>query len=352
MSIPSSGISGETSAKITNMGLLSAFLVLFIHLPITGNDPFLRHFNWYFSRGIGKIAVPFFFVASGYLLAGHFIKNGWYRNVVSKRIRTLLCPMILWSLIYYFVLDNGILPLLQTLFSGQPWNGDLFPVPDWRTLARLFAIHPFVQPYLGVCWFIRSLFVLVVISPFLKRMAIPSGIVLAWMLNGLVHPDYGVVCTKTVFTLQEGFFSLFGASYFMLGIYLRTHSPEIRISHKLAFWGLTVSCLCIIARGSPWSPLWSRLMTWFYTPILLASIWTFCPSIRLPDFLRKAAFPVYVLHPFAIHSLFKAIYRQNDTMSLPGYLALGIGSFFICIIVAAILHWCFPRLSGVLFGGR
>ena len=224
MSIPSSGISGETSAKITNMGLLSAFLVLFIHLPITGNDPFLRHFNWYFSRGIGKIAVPFFFVASGYLLAGHFIKNGWYRNVVSKRIRTLLCPMILWSLIYYFVLDNGILPLLQTLFSGQPWNGDLFPVPDWRTLARLFAIHPFVQPYLGVCWFIRSLFVLVVISPFLKRMAIPSGIVLAWMLNGLVHPDYGVVCTKTVFTLQEGFFSLFGASYFML-VHHRTRKP-------------------------------------------------------------------------------------------------------------------------------
>lgn len=352
MSLPLPCISKETSAKITNMGFFSAFLVLFIHLPITGNDSFLRHFNWYFSRRLGKIAVPFFFAASGYLLAGHFNERGWYRNAVTRRIRTLLCPMILWNLIYYFVFDHGIHTLCANLCFGRPWSSNLFAVPDWRTLARLFAIHPFAQPYLGVCWFIRSLFILVLISPLLKRIATPSVILLIWLTHGIVHPDYGVICTKAVFTFQEGFFSLFGASYFLAGMYLRMHNVNGIVPHRLAFLGLMVSCLCIVARGSPWSPAWSRLLTWFYTPILLASIWTFCPSMRSPDFLGKAAFPVYVLHPFVIQSFFRVAPCLQNDMSLTLYLAFGIGSFVVCIIAAAVMHYCLPSLSGVLFGGR
>ncbi len=58
-------INPEVSAKIANMGIVCAFLVLFIHLPTGGND----FVGWYFSRGIDKMAVPFFFMASGYLLA-------------------------------------------------------------------------------------------------------------------------------------------------------------------------------------------------------------------------------------------------------------------------------------------
>ncbi len=352
MTIYSSRLSVETSAKIANMGIFCAFLVLFIHLPITGRDPILHHFAWYFSRGLGKIAVPFFFTVSGYLLAGRFLGEHWYQNAVAKRAWTLLFPMILWSLINYFVFDHGVYALAENISLDKPWWDNLFMAPDLRTLARLFAIHPFVQPYLGACWFLRVLFILVLFSPLLKRIATPPFIILIWTIHGVVHPDYGVVCTKTVFTLQEVFFSLFGASYFMAGMYLRMRSTPVTMSYRMAFLGFVFSGLCIIVRGSPWSPAWSRLLTWFYTPILLASIWTFCPKRRLPDFLTKASFPVYVMHMTVIHAILRSFSHFFSAFTLSRYVLLGIVSFSICVALSLLIHKCSPRLSRVLFGGR
>ena len=48
------------------------------------------------AHGLGKIAVPFFFLASGYFLAGHLDEDGWYGRKVKKRVFSLVIPLLLW----------------------------------------------------------------------------------------------------------------------------------------------------------------------------------------------------------------------------------------------------------------
>ena len=93
-------ISTELSNKIANMGIVCAFLVICIHAT-SAEDA--NWWNWLIARGIGKIAVPFFFVAAGFFLAGHVGEDGWWKAAVMKRMRTLIVPLLLWNFIMYAV---------------------------------------------------------------------------------------------------------------------------------------------------------------------------------------------------------------------------------------------------------
>ena len=67
-------VSKETSAKFANMGFVCACLVVLIHLGVDGKPggaAWWTH-QMFTHVGMTRIAVPFFFFASGYWLAGHF----------------------------------------------------------------------------------------------------------------------------------------------------------------------------------------------------------------------------------------------------------------------------------------
>ncbi len=151
-----SDITEEASAKISTMGVVCAFLVLFIHLPLDNDaSDSAKWIHSFFAHGIGKMAVPFSFIASGYLLAGHFGEDGWYRRAVAKRVRTLWLPMILWSLLY-FLRARMALPIAAIILAGRPLAANVALLPTWTEIARILAIHPFQEPYLGVFWFALS----------------------------------------------------------------------------------------------------------------------------------------------------------------------------------------------------
>ena len=49
----------------------------------------------YFAEpGIGQCAVPFFFIASGFFLAGHMCETDWWNRECKKRVRMLLVPCL------------------------------------------------------------------------------------------------------------------------------------------------------------------------------------------------------------------------------------------------------------------
>lgn len=91
-------ISKELSNKFANMALLCAMLVVVIHFHL---DPIKGTTIWYVNtilvRAIASIAVPFFFLASGYFLAAHCGEQGWWGRALKRRVVSLLIPYLFWN---------------------------------------------------------------------------------------------------------------------------------------------------------------------------------------------------------------------------------------------------------------
>lgn len=145
-----------------------------------------KSFNWFIQKfisfGITRIAVPLFFLISGYLFFLNF--NGSFlefKNKVQKRFRTLALPFLFWSffgVFIYFVLQS--IPKLKPFFSKELVVNYTFI--DWM---KVLLVNPI--PY--QLWFIRDLFLLVLVTPvlffILKR--IPKTMIMVlffgWFFN-------------------------------------------------------------------------------------------------------------------------------------------------------------------------
>jgi len=348
-------ISSVVSNKLSVMSLFCAFLVLFIHIGISTYNLGPWVVRAFFSHGLGKIAVPFFFLAAGYLLAGHFNDNQWYKREVVKRIRTLLIPLIIWCIAWYVYWITMI--VCANILKGRCVVANLH-LPSVIDLLRMFAVYPFSQPYLGVLWFVRTLFVLVLISPLLLKIAHPITVGCFLLANGLIHPDYGVSCTPIIFTLQEGYLSCFGIAFFMAGMLLRMNSVNLDITRKVGLPCLALGVLLLIVRGFPYEDLMARRLTWLYIPFLLTGVWWLCPAIKLPSWLSGTSFPVYVFHMFAM-SIIGFIsgkagikWLTGRECTTVGYIFFGMLSFALCVVFAAFMRKVAPRVAKIAFGGR
>ena len=84
------------------MGLVCSMLMVLIH---TGAVPCKGGALWWVysivGQGMATIAVPWFFLVSGYMLGGHLWDDGgWVYGEVGKRIRSLAIPFVLWNLLF------------------------------------------------------------------------------------------------------------------------------------------------------------------------------------------------------------------------------------------------------------
>ena len=103
--------------------------VVLIHAhgqPLEGKDVISYQYGAYdtirilFSEGLCRVAVPIFFLISGYLF--FYNLEEWNKNIwidkLKKRIKTLLVPYILWNLIAF------CFPLLKLYLKFFLHGGD------------------------------------------------------------------------------------------------------------------------------------------------------------------------------------------------------------------------------------
>ena len=158
------------SNKIKTISCISIILVVFLHsynFDTKQNGSvilFEKSIFWfienYISNGLTRIAVPFFFIFSGFL----FFLN--YNNSLSeiklklrKRVKTLFIPYLFWSIfgiIIYLLLQN--IPGIKTFFTKEL-------LVDFSLIKWIDTI--FINPIPYQLWFVRDLMVLVLLSPFL-----------------------------------------------------------------------------------------------------------------------------------------------------------------------------------------
>lgn len=158
------------SDKLRNLSAVAILMVLYIHMFYTeGNSmPSLLAIERFIGSGICSVAVPLFYMISGFLF---FLKiPAGFRSIgekIRKRLRTLLVPYLLANILtfLFYVILNLI--ALKVTAIDRVVN---FKVLDvvlndgfWPTLELIF-INP---PIAFQLWFIRDLLVVIIFSPLL-----------------------------------------------------------------------------------------------------------------------------------------------------------------------------------------
>ncbi len=353
-----SSISPSLSHKLANMGFVCACLVVFIHLflptPELSTQP-IRHF---LDAGICRIAVPFFFIASGYFLAGHMDELGWWPREFGKRLHTLLIPYICWSLIAAG--DEIFRYLLKTQIFGLTWELESpFSAPR---LLRILGFVPLDYPLLVPLWYIRCILLFLCITPLLNRLLSRTRtlglICLAVFFCLSVIPGTQRATPDTSLFFWQGFFSLSGLFYFSLGLFLRHWAIRVTLSRVTASILLAIAIFCYALNiWEPWMGAnWLAYPRFIAIPIALLAVWSLIPSCPWPRWLTSLSFPLFLVH-FPIIDLYQTIqvYIFPLSNSLPpalNYLTQWAIVTVVSLLLALALRKWTPRISAVLFGGR
>ena len=340
------------SDRIANIGAVSALLVLFIHLEqvpsAVGSVPWAVYS---FVRYVLAVAaVPFFFLVSGYFLAGRIGESGWWRTAVTKRLRTLGVPFLVWSAVPLLVFSvfwtscdsTGLCPRIAFRFSS---------------VAAAFGCHLLTLPEANrPLWYVRALFFLVLVSPLLVallrrggRVALLALLAAYWALNpwSLDAPDWWIGMTGRTFVTFV--FSVEGLFYFALGLYLRRHPvalgrPQAR---ALGLVGLSIGLVGLVmqAHGVP-DYGYTKLLA---IPFVLCLFWGVVPDVRGPAWLVGNTFAVYVIHPMLIRALNAAGVlppgRWTFVLEWTAVSAVSIG-------LVQLMRRFLPRVTSLAFGGR
>ena len=189
-------------------------------------DSVSKYIITYFSHIFSLPAVPLFFLISGYLFTLNMecYNHEHYKKKLKSRIKTILIPYILWSLI----------AILYVIIKHQPFMSSIFPQYLGDTInygdfveqiyvvnrgANFFA-EVAQTPIDGPLWFIRDLFIMVLLVPVFMKLSrllkylFVSCFMLVWILH-LIPP---FLCPG---------FSTMGVAFFFLGIILGEYKVSL-----------------------------------------------------------------------------------------------------------------------------
>lgn len=344
----------ELSAKFANMSIVCAALVVCMHVGgIFARDTV----GWWISEftrgGVSRVAVPYFFLASGYFLAGKFsFAEG--RTVISvwlveirKRVRTLLVPLLIWPLI-------GMLWVAPFIMAANHLAGR----PLGQEIPFMNGVY---WPGVGILWFIKFLFILVMLSPailfFIRRLGC-VWLIIAFVVYWGIYTFIDPVNEKGPMGWSIYDFSLEGLAYFSTGIYIRQFvRKRLDLSRHASVWLLMVGVLGVLA-----SIVCTRIqipvggtylnLRHFPLPFLMAGMFGLMPTKRFPVILVSAAFPVYLMHGMWAVSITCVLNHIPFVGCTSAYVLKWGIAFGMSVTMAWVLRRFTPRVAAVLFGGR
>ena len=335
----------SASNKIRNMGFVCALLVVSIH---TGLERVDGSAHWWlrslFDCGVARIAVPFFFIASGFFIAG----KPWHVEV-RKRIKSLVVPYLIFALAY-----AAWLWLVTASVNAANGNNLLLGLPDKVcSLTWILGLKCYALPALGPLWYVRNLLLLVLIYPLIEIAVKGKGRGLAWLL-AVFSVYVAIAPSPPPHGPNQKFliylFSLEGLFYFSAGMYLRMNSFALRIRREVAipciFAGFTLLALQVYFNVEEY-----RLRT-VAIPFLIVGVFGLVPGKEWPILLTSLSFPIYLIHKFVI---FPFEHHHGFWLSF-GNPCFGQIAFYCSIVLlsmaAALMFKRFsPKISAICFGG-
>ena len=336
-------IDEDLSSRFAKMGFLSAVCIVYLHTGCASDGEVVGGVLHHMIETFCRVAIPWFFYAAGFFLAGHIGENGWYKKEVFKRFKTLLVPFWIWSSIICII---WVLIAVVIRLIGYQYHG--MNAFEWITptgILRVLGIDPLHN--VPTMWFLRTLFLLVCLSPIVYR---GGGLfVLFSFLSYVAFKIWYYDMGRDVRYLMESLISLRGLTYFSLGIYVRVNRFKLNKStcNILSIVGIIIFAATCFSSGMA-----SRLFDVLMVPFMMIGMFVIVGHIRIPGLLTSNAFPLYLIHGIVAYCI-SAIYGLSG---IKGCFVFGLlkwaVSILSSIIVSMTMRNLLPRFSKVAFGGR
>ena len=291
----------------------------------------------------GQIAVPGFFVISGYQFYRDFdwgkLKSKWQR-----RVKSLLVPYIVWNFLYY---------LSYVIASRIPAVGDVVGkgVVEFSLAAMVDAVV--AHTYNNVFWYLYQLLWLVVLAPvlypLLKRRW--SGLLLLALFWILVRVN------PNSFPVNPDALIYYGSGA-MIALHCREAAEGAENGKRLAVGLLSLAAAAVIY----YIGLWRAHTPSFVLCRLCAvvGLWLVLPGKHLPaakDFMKHNFFL------YAVHFAFVRLINKGAAMLMAQAVPEWYGPFglflvmpllvlLISTMIGKVLRRYVPGLWNLLTGGR
>ena len=334
-------------------------LVVFIHVippesyPIQlrwDADSIYTLFTELISHLAGRIAVPSFFLFSGYFffLKLHSFNTRIYIRQIRNRWRTLMIPYLFWVLLYVLlvVIKNLVLSKL-----GVREDDMYAEIKDGHYYEVLWG-GPLLFPF----WYIRDLICMVVLTPlfyllfkYLKVLGLLLLVITYLMVWELNVPGLGTTA-----------FLFFGA-----GAFLGQHKYDLMalgLNYKSWIVSAAVIFLAIAAyyNATPFYEYWIHPFVLFGVAAVLCAGNVLVKTVKLKSHLLNLSSSVFFI--YAVHSIYIINWLKGgfSKSSLSGqawgrlliYFTVPIICLLICMCLYQLMKKYLPKLLALSTGGR
>lgn len=330
-----------------------------------GEGRFLSNF---LSAGICRVAVPTFFLMSGYLFFKGFDEWNWskWTYKLRRRITTLLIPYFLWNIIALFAQFirmslKGIPYTVKGYLSDYGWlrifwDKNQVGGSSYTNILG-YEIPVGGLPMDNALWFVRDLMVVCIAAPLVYLYVRKTGV------KGLV-----VLALLSLFSIwipMSGFSSA-AFLFFSIGAYISLKGKGlVQTSVEYGKVSITISgvlLICVLISNYYFTSLYSYLCTLFTISGSLATIYIISKlaqseKIKIYPEFGPISFFIFALHAATLLSFVgmvvtKFISPESCIGYYFDYFIITVMTTLICLFLYFLLKKICPQLLSLLVGGR
>ena len=306
-----------------------------------------------FQEGICRLAVPCFFLISGYLFFHQLQEWDWavWRNKMRRRVRTLLVPYVLWNIIAFIAF------WLYARGSGNSISVHQY-FADCGGIKMFWGINGGIPlsiravPLDFPLWFIRDLMYFTIATPLIYLFITKTKRYGVWLVSAVFLFARGIMPEGFVFFLLGSFFqlerknmcewawprrlALCCSALLLLIVFYYLNVNEID------YWGRFIkNCFLFVGVGAV-----------FCVAVWVLRRW----KMKINPLFVRSSFFVFATHEILILNKI-AVPLVNRMVQLSGQAGDCLRFFLIptfvggmCIALYYIMNRIFPRTTGLLNG--
>jgi fucose 4-O-acetylase-like acetyltransferase len=300
------------------------------------------------SNIIARIAVPLFFLISGYLL---YAKETNFLSVLKKKSRTILLPYILWNILAIIFFYTA-----QSFSFTRPYFANIiirnFKIIDWidAFVGKFTEARQYQYPLVYQFWFLRDLFILNMLFIGIKKLVdrFPIGTIFIFFVLWTSNINIYIVSTEALL-------------FFTLGYYIVKYSLDYKKIDAIEYYDIgTVYITTIILElfFIKYVPIIHKINIILGSVLFIKLTYYFINKERIYNkllWLEKYAFFVYAIHGIALAIMQKLsvkIIPMRGFLILLQYFSVSIVGIIIFVLIGVIVQKLFPKLFKILTGGR